>query len=128
MFEKVEKKYDLIFANLLFIADNITLELYDIYNFNIYLYQLYYAILRLNINGSIVFPVLQIRNKKTADLDEGVMETYRKDALRSKFDVKTDMGRMLQSTNYAKLVQFRRNAIPKPDITLMEVRAEGQVV
>ena len=64
-------------------------------------------------------------NKKTAPLDEGVMETYRKDALRSKFDIKTDMGRMLQSTHFAKLVQFRKNTNPKPDITLMEVRAEG---
>jgi len=64
-------------------------------------------------------------NKKTAALDDGVMETYRKDALRSKFDNKTDMGRMLQSTHFAKLVQFRKNANPKPDITLMEVRAEG---
>ena len=63
-------------------------------------------------------------NKKTAALDEGVMETYRKDALRSKFDIKTDMGRMLQSTHLAKLVQFRKNANPKPDITLMDVRAE----
>jgi len=65
-------------------------------------------------------------NKKTAGLEEGVMESYRKDALRSKFDIKTDMGRMLQSTNFAKLVQFRKNTNPKPDITLMEVRAEGQ--
>ena len=64
-------------------------------------------------------------NKDTAPLDEGVLETYRKDALRSKFDVKTDMGRMLQSTFLAKLVQFRKNTNPKPDITLMEVRAEG---
>ena len=66
-------------------------------------------------------------NKKTADLEEGVMESYRKDALRSKFDIKTDMGRMLQSTNLAKLVQFRKSANPKPDMTLMEVRAEGHV-
>ena len=66
-------------------------------------------------------------NKKTAELEEGVMETYRKDALRAKFDIKTDMGRMLQSTNLAKLVQFRKNANPKPDMTLMEVRAEGHV-
>ena len=66
-------------------------------------------------------------NKKTAALDEGVIETYRKDALRSKFDIKTDMGRMLQSTHFAKLVQFRKNANPKPDITLMEVRSEGHV-
>ena len=64
-------------------------------------------------------------NKKNAVLDASVMFTYRKDALRRKFDFKTDMGRLLKATNHARLNMFKRSNASETDYALMEVRAEG---
>jgi len=68
MFLNIESKYDLIFTNINYSLDNISILNGDLINFNLYIYQLYYALLRLNIGGHLAFPVLQIRNKKMADL------------------------------------------------------------
>jgi hypothetical protein len=63
--------------------------------------------------------------KKNAALDESVIQNYRKDALRGKFDFKTDMGRMLKATNHARLNIFKKVSPPETDFALMEIRAEG---
>ena len=68
MFNNITHTYDLIFVNINYRRAFIHISMDDIVNFNLYIYQLYYAILRLNIGGHLVFPVLQIRNKKMADL------------------------------------------------------------
>ena len=68
MFNIITPTYDLIFANLIYIPEFINISMYDLVNFNLYIYQLYYALLRLKLGGHLVFPVLQIRNKKMADL------------------------------------------------------------
>jgi len=66
MFNNITPAYDLIFANVKYRQSDISI--YDISNFNLYIYQLYYALLRLNMGGHLVFSALQIRNKKIADL------------------------------------------------------------
>jgi len=68
MFNIITPTYDLIFANLIYIPKFINISMHDLVNFNLYIYQLYYALLRLKIGGHLVFPVLQIKNKKMADL------------------------------------------------------------
>ena len=68
MFNNITNLYDLIFVNINYRRAFIHISMDDIVNFNLYIYQLYYALLRLNIGGHLVFPVLQIRNKKIADL------------------------------------------------------------
>ena len=68
MFNNITPTYDLIFTNLLYRTNDVSIIMDDIININLFIYQLYYALLRLNIGGHIVFPVLQIRNKKMADL------------------------------------------------------------
>lgn len=68
MFNNITSTYDLIFANISYRNEFIHISMDDISNFNLYIYQLYYSLLRLNIGGHLVFPVLQIRNKKMADL------------------------------------------------------------
>jgi len=68
MFLNIISTYDLIFTNINYLPDDISIVNGDLVNFNLYIYQLYYALLRLNIGGHLVFPVLQIRNKKIADL------------------------------------------------------------
>jgi hypothetical protein len=69
MFNNITYTYDLIFANLNYRYEYFTIYINDdIINLNLYIYQLYYALLRLNLGGHLVFPVLQIRNKKMADL------------------------------------------------------------
>ena len=68
MFNNITLTYDLIFANINYRLDFIDISMDDLVNFNLYIYQLYYALLRLKIGGHLVFPVLQIRNKKMADL------------------------------------------------------------
>ena len=62
--------------------------------------------------------------KEKEPMDEKTMEVYRKDALREKFKKDTDMGRMLKSTNLAKLEIYRPNQPPKLDMSLMQVRSE----
>jgi hypothetical protein len=68
MFINIIPSYDLIFTNIEYRPSYINIGMHDISNFNLYIYQLYYSLLRLNIGGHLVFPVLQIRNKKMADL------------------------------------------------------------
>jgi len=68
MFLNIISTYDLIFTNINYLPNDISIVNGDLVNFNLYIYQLYYALLRLNIGGHLVFPVLQIRNKKIADL------------------------------------------------------------
>jgi len=68
MFINITHTYDLIFININYLYKDISILFSDFVNFKLYIYQLYYALLRLNIRGCIVFPVLQIRNKKMADL------------------------------------------------------------
>jgi 23S rRNA U2552 (ribose-2'-O)-methylase RlmE/FtsJ len=68
MFINITHTYDLIFTNINYLNYEILPSMQDITIFNLYIYQLYYALLRLNIGGHLVFPVLQIRNKKMADL------------------------------------------------------------
>jgi hypothetical protein len=68
MFNNIIPSYDLIFTNIEYRPSNINISMHDISNFNLYIYQLYYALLRLKIGGHLVFPVLQIKNKKMADL------------------------------------------------------------
>jgi hypothetical protein len=65
-------RYDLIFANIYYIDLDIKglilYQLTDYINYDLYIVQLYYALNRLELNGNIVFPVLQIRTKAMADL------------------------------------------------------------
>ena len=68
MFNNITPTYDLIFANINNRLDFIDISMDDLVNFNLYIYELYYALLRLKLGGHLVFPVLQIRNKKMADL------------------------------------------------------------
>jgi len=68
MFDNIILKFDLIFANINYTPIDIYYIMNDLVNFNLYIYQLYYALLRLNIGGHLVFPVLKIRNKKISDL------------------------------------------------------------
>jgi hypothetical protein len=68
MFKNITYTYDLIFTNIKYNQDFINISMEDISNLNLYIYQLYYALLRLNMGGDLVFPALQIRNKKMADL------------------------------------------------------------
>ena len=68
MFNKIIPEYDLIFVNIEYRPSFLYIGIHDISNFNLYIYQLYYALLRLKKGGHLVFPVLQIRNKKMADL------------------------------------------------------------
>ena len=63
--------------------------------------------------------------KKTTALDELTVESFRKEALKSKFDPKTEMGRLLKSTNMAKLENYRRGKEPYIDHPLMEIRHEN---
>ena len=62
--------------------------------------------------------------KDVTPLTEQIAEGYRKNALREKFKIDTEMGRLLKATNYAKLERFQRNKPPFVDMSLMEIRAE----
>ena len=62
--------------------------------------------------------------KKTTALDKSLLEAYRKDALKEKFDSQSELGRMLKATNLAKLMRYRKGREPLVDISLMEVRNE----
>ena len=68
MFKNITSTYDLIFVNLNYRYNDLPTVIDDLVIFNLNIYLLYYAILRLNIGGHLVFPALQIRNKKIADL------------------------------------------------------------
>jgi len=63
--------------------------------------------------------------KDVTPLTEQLLEGHRKNALREKFKVDTEMGRLLKATNYAKLERFQRNKPPLVDMSLMEIRAES---
>ena len=73
LFIDIKTKYNLIFAKIICIPEldiNISkiYELSDYINYELHIVQLYYALLRLELTGHLVFPVLEIKTKKMADL------------------------------------------------------------
>jgi hypothetical protein len=61
-------KYNLIFANIYNVIEEQTNRLRFYANYDLYIIQLYYALIRLELEGCLVFPILEITNKYIADL------------------------------------------------------------
>jgi 23S rRNA U2552 (ribose-2'-O)-methylase RlmE/FtsJ len=134
-----DNKYNLIFANIYVVPDIniksiILYQLTDYINYNLYIIQLYYALIRLELDGSIVFPVLQIRTKYMADLVLLVSSYFEKYHLympetqnKYKWSSTFVIYKHLKTQNFDKLKKTV-NIIIKNNITLVRTKFPQKIL
>ena len=135
MINEKNETYDLIFATINSSPGNVDYYVSDIYNFNTNVLQLYYSLIRLKLNGTIVFNVLEIKNKRTADLIILVSKYFKKYELNNwqiqnkyKWTYVTVIFKKLQTTDFTDMLKIVKHLLKQNENSKFLTSIRDQVM